>query len=116
MSKTKGISPKLAGAIGPPLTAVVTAAILSGTVDRASLAALAAIAIGAALGWHAPRGQAADAPTITHHFTMPDPAPPAAEDLGDDGDDALPAELADHPAATSVPVDEIDSPDQTQEG
>ena len=48
------ISPKLAAAIAPPLTAVTTAAILSGTLDRASLAALAGVAIGALLGYHAP--------------------------------------------------------------
>jgi hypothetical protein len=51
------ISPKLAGAIGPPLTAVVTAMILTDTVDRTSLAALAAILIGAVLGYHAPGGK-----------------------------------------------------------
>lgn len=58
MQRTKGISPKLAAAISPPLTAVTTAMILTGDVDRTSLAALAAILIGAALGYHAPRGQA----------------------------------------------------------
>jgi hypothetical protein len=57
MHRTKGISPKLAGAICPPLTAVVTAMILTGSIDRASIAALAAIAIGAALGYQAPRGE-----------------------------------------------------------
>jgi hypothetical protein len=64
MTRTKGISPKLAGAIGPPLTAVATAMILTNTVDRTSLAALASIAIGAALGYHAPAGKAAT-PTAT---------------------------------------------------
>lgn len=48
------ISPKLAAAIAPPLTAVVTAVILTNTFDRTSAAALAAIAIAAVLGYHAP--------------------------------------------------------------
>ena len=60
------ISPKLAGAVGPPLTAVVTAMILTNQVDRTSLAALAAIVLGALLGYHAPAG----APT----FDVDEPA------------------------------------------
>lgn len=66
MTKTKGVSPKLAAAVAPPLTAVVTHVILTGKIDRASLALLAAILIGAALGYHAPRGDtttAAPAPS-----------------------------------------------------
>jgi len=120
------ISPKLTAAIAPPLTAVVTAMILTGDVDRTSLAALAAIVIAAALGYHAPSGVAK--PLVTQSFTTGNPGftfsagtAPAAQptgmtDDGNDGDDQLPAELADHPAATSIPHDEIDSPDQTQEG
>ncbi|HET6502093.1 MAG TPA: hypothetical protein VFG87_15160 [Amycolatopsis sp.] len=116
MSKTIGISPKLAGAIGPPLTAVVTAMILTDTVDRTSLAALAAILIGAALGYHAPVGRTAATVTAGTGFvaqpvmggTMSTGKPDT--DDGDDGDDHLPAELATRDI-DPTPVDEVDVPD-----
>jgi hypothetical protein len=133
MHKTKGISPKLAGAIGPPLTAVVTAMIAAGTVDRTSLAALAAVLIGAALGYHAPVGKVTAAPapgivasttTTTSPVYVAQPAMAGTmgpvtgdwrkgvpvEGAGDDGDDALPAELETHPVDTA-PVDEVDVAD-----
>jgi hypothetical protein len=66
MPKTLGISPKLAAAVAPPLTAVVTHMILTGKIDRASLALLAAILIGAALGYHAPG--------LTDTFDVDEPA------------------------------------------
>jgi hypothetical protein len=129
MTKTKGISPKLAGAIGPPLTAVVTAMILTNTVDRTSLAALASIAIGALLGYHAPAGKAAASgtehvwlPTMstgagttgtltgTTEFTRSATSDPAG-DNGDDGDDHLPAELVKREPDTPTTADAVDRPD-----
>lgn len=127
MTKTKGVSPKLAAAIGAPLTAVVTAMILTNEVDRVSLAALAAILIGAALGYHAPRGAAVTA-TIA-----PPSAPPATgsaasaggpppmwttatsshitfSDTDEDGDDHLPGDLADR-IPDPAPVDEVNVAD-----
>jgi hypothetical protein len=126
------ISPKLTAAIAPPLTAVVTAMILTGDVDRTSLAALAAIVIAAALGYHAPSG--ATKPLVTQSFTTGNPgftfsagpmsaaqpimagtmgpSGPGMTDDGDDGDDQLPAELEQHPV-DSPPADEIDQPDAT---
>ena len=114
------ISPKLAAAIAPPLTAVTTAAILSGTLDRASLAALAGVAIGALLGYHAP-GLVQSRPlgppmmfgtagsTGGSSFTFG----AAKADDGDDGDDQLPAEFAYHPVAENPPADEVDLPHGT---
>lgn len=104
------ISPKLAAGLAPPLTAVVSALILTGTLDRTSLAALAAIVIGAVLGYHAPRLEPASS-----SLTVPSAAAETFTGDADDGDDALPAELVDHPITTAPPADEIDSPDQTQE-
>jgi hypothetical protein len=86
MHRTKGISPKLAAAICPPLTAVVTAMILTGTLDRASLAALAAIAIGAALGYQAPRGETvapAPAPVTVATSSSVTPTDAAPRDASD---------------------------------
>jgi hypothetical protein len=114
MTKTKGVSPKLAGAIGPPLTAVVTAMILTNTVDRTSLAALAAILIGAVLGYHAPRGDTTvtlnKLPAAIAEPVMGGTMSTGKPDSGDDGDDHLPAELETHPV-DPIPVDEVDVPD-----
>ena len=118
------ISPKLTAAIAPPLTAVVTAAILTETVDRASLAALAGVVIGALLGYHAPPGLPAplklepiQASFGTTSFTTTGGPPvtyqTAGTDNGDDGHDTLPAELADHPVAENPPADEVDLPHGT---
>ena len=115
------ISPKLAAAIAPPLTAVTTAAILSGTLDRASLAALAGVAIGAVLGYHAP-GLVQSRPLAPAMFGTTSATGGASftlgaakafesfPDSGDDGDDKLPAELADHPVTVDPPADEVDTP------
>jgi hypothetical protein len=105
MTKTKGISPKLAGAIGPPLTAVVTAMILTNTVDRTSLAALASIAIGALLGYHAPAGKPAGGVAPGQLFTG---AMRHAATADPDADPAL-----DDPAH---PDDEPDIPDAALKG
>lgn len=123
MTKTKGVSPKLAAAVAPPLTAVVTHMILTGKVDRASLALLAAILIGAALGYHAPRGGAVTT-AVTTTLGPPliaatsNPASATSSwsvtgspaDEGDDGDDHLPGDLATR-TPDAAPVDEIDVAD-----
>jgi hypothetical protein len=116
----KGISPKLAAAIGPPLTAVVTAMILTNTVDRTSLAALAAIAVGAVLGYHAPVGATTTTPLAAPMFSTSSSgagtniiaSPVFAPDT--DGDTMLEPELADKKPMLLAPPDEVDSPEQTQ--
>ena len=138
MSKTLGISPKLAAAIAPPLTAIVSAAILTSTLDKQSAAALAGVVIGALLGYHAPAGQTkADKPVFefgpqssgtasSFHISVPSGSPPdgMAGTMGPvtgdwrkgvpddtDGDDQLPAELADRGTDMPAASDEVDQPD-----
>lgn len=65
MLRTKGISPKLAAALTPPITAVSTAMILTGDVDRTSLATVAALVIAAVLGYHASPGSFVEGETVT---------------------------------------------------
>lgn len=52
----KGISPKLIAAIAVPFAAVVSQVIVTGRIDRESIAAIATLAIGALAGYHAPVG------------------------------------------------------------
>ena len=142
MSKTLGISPKLAAAIAPPLTAIVSAAILTSTLDKQSAAALAGVVIGALLGYHAPAGVQklpsveAQAPArnlpsgashlehLTWEQTGGVPLDGMAGTMGPvtgdwrkgvpddtDGDDQLPAELADRGTDMPAASDEVDQPD-----
>jgi hypothetical protein len=115
----KGISPKLAAAIGPPLTAVVTAMILTNTVDRTSLAALASILLGALLGYHAPVGAVKSEPITVMAPVVTSSGPGTnvsfsafqpTKDPDTDGDTMLEPELAAKPTPADVPPDEIDSP------
>ena len=134
MSRTKGISPKLAAAIGPPLTAIVSAAILTSTLDKQNAAALAGVIIGALLGYHAPAGRviqfgpqpsgAGSTFTASTSNTVLDgmvgTMGPVTLDWrkgvpeDTDGDDQLPGELADAEPHHDPPPDEVDQPEQTQ--
>lgn len=126
------ISPKLTAAIAPPLTAISSAAILTGSLDKTSLAALAGVVIGGLLGYQTPHTTGtpitADDPSTplfnekTGVFAASSPAggvqvvntwsPTATDgDTGDDGDDTLPAELGTHPIDVGIVPDAIDQPD-----
>ena len=67
-----GISPKLIAAISVPLSAVVSKVIISGDIDRVSIAAIATLLIGAVASYLAPVGTVAPDPAFIDTRLTPD--------------------------------------------